>query len=49
MAYYLVVTQKFLNYVRGDVIAESARISEILSTEHKRFVMKIALPTTSKG
>jgi predicted nucleic-acid-binding Zn-ribbon protein len=49
MAHYLVVTKQFLNYVRGDVIAEATKISEILSTEHKKFVMKVALPTTSKG
>ena len=49
MAYYLVVTKPFLNFVRGDTIDDATRISEILSTEHKKFVIKVALPTTLKG
>jgi hypothetical protein len=49
MTHQLIVTRPFLNFVRGDIIADSGKISEILSTEHRKFVTKVALPTTSKG
>jgi hypothetical protein len=49
MAHHLVVTRPFLKFVRGDVIADASKIIEILSTEHKKFVLKVGLPTTSKG
>ena len=49
MAHHLVVTKPFLSFVRGDIIADAAKISEILSTEYKKFVTRIAMPNTSKG
>jgi hypothetical protein len=49
MTHHLVVTRPFLDFVRGDIIAETAIISDILSNEHKKFVIKVALPNTSKG
>ena len=49
MTYHLVVTRPFLDFAPGDVIAETSMISQILSTEHKQFVMKVVSPTTSKG
>jgi hypothetical protein len=49
MTHHLVVTKPFLNFVRGDIIADFTKISEILSTEYKKFVTKVALPTTLKG
>ena len=49
MVRYLVVTKPFLEFVRGDVIGDSTKISEILATEHKKFVTKVATPNTSKG
>lgn len=49
MTYQLVVTKSFLHFARGDIIAETARISEILSTEHAKSVTKVVLPTTCKG
>jgi len=49
MTHQLVVTKSFLNYVRGDVIADAAKISEFLSTEYRKFVTKVAAPNTSKG
>jgi hypothetical protein len=49
MTHHLVVAKPFLNYVRGDVIADATKVSEILSTEYKKFVTKFALPTASKG
>jgi len=39
----------FLNFVRGDIIADVTKVGEILSAEHKKFVTKIAPPSTSKG
>ena len=36
MINHLVVTKPFLNFVRGDIIADAAKISEILSTEYKK-------------
>jgi hypothetical protein len=49
MTHQLVVTKSFLNFVRGDIIAEAEKVGEILSTEYKKFVTKVALPVTSKG
>ncbi len=49
MTYRLIVTRPFLDFVRGDIVAEPSKIAEILSTEHKKFVIKVALPATSKG
>jgi hypothetical protein len=49
MAHNLVVTKKFLTFVRGDIIADANRIGEILSTEYSKFVTKITAPNTSKG
>jgi hypothetical protein len=49
MTHHLVVTKPFLSFVRGDIIADASKVSDILSTEYKRFVTKFAPPTTSKG
>lgn len=49
MIHQLIVTKPFLNFVRGDIIADTRKISEILATEHKKFVTKVASPTPSKG
>lgn len=49
MTHHLVVMKPFLDFVRGDIIAEASKISEILSTEYKKFVTKVALPITPKG
>ena len=49
MAERLIVTKPFLKFIRGDVIADTRRISEILSTEHQKFVTKVASPIQSKG
>jgi hypothetical protein len=49
MAHYLVVSRPFLSFVRGDIIADLAKVDDILSTEYKKFVTKIAVPKTSKG
>jgi hypothetical protein len=39
----------FLNFVRGDIIADATKVGEILSAEYNRFVTKIAPPLTLKG
>jgi hypothetical protein len=49
MANHLVVLKPFLNYVRGDMIADASKVREILSTEYKKFVTKIAVSKASKG
>jgi hypothetical protein len=49
MTHHLVVTKPFLSFVRGDIIADASKVSDILSTEYNKFVTKFALPTTSKG
>lgn len=49
MTHHLVVTKPFLNFVRGDIIADAEKIRDILSTEYKRFVTKVAPPNPSKG
>jgi hypothetical protein len=49
MTHNLVVTRPFLNFVRGDVIADVTKVTNILSNEYKKFVTKIVLPIRSKG
>jgi hypothetical protein len=49
MADQLVVTRPFLNFVRGDMIVDAAKVMEIMSTEYRRFVTKISMTTMSKG
>lgn len=49
MTDHLVVTKRFSNFVRGDIISDVSKIIKILSTNQKKFVMKVSLPTTSKG
>jgi hypothetical protein len=44
-----VVTRPFLSFVRGDIIVDVLKISEILDSEQRKFVTKVALLTTSKG
>jgi hypothetical protein len=39
----------FLGFVRGDIVADATKVSEILSAEYKKFVTKIAPSTMSKG
>jgi hypothetical protein len=49
MTHHLVVTKPFLNFVRGDIIVDVLKVDEILTSEQRKFVTKVALPTTSKG
>jgi hypothetical protein len=45
----LVVTKPFHTFVRGDVIADATKISEIMATEHSKSVTKVIAPNISKG
>jgi hypothetical protein len=49
MTFHLVVTRSFLNFVKGDIIADVSRIGEILASDHKKFVTKVAVSSTPKG
>lgn len=49
MTYYLVVTRPFLNFTRGDIITDSVRIAEIMSSEYRKFIVKAAPPNAAKG
>ena len=49
MTHHLVVSKSFLNFIRGDIITDADKIAKILSTEHKKFVTKVAPPSKSKG
>jgi hypothetical protein len=49
MTLQLVVTKPFLGFVKGDVIADAAKIAEILASDYKRSVTRVASPATSKG
>ena len=49
MTNHLVVTTPFLNFVRGDIIADATKIDEIMATEYRKFVTKVIAPNTSKG
>ena len=47
--HHLVVTKPFLDYVRGDIIDDMNKISEILSAEYRKFVTKVAPPNSGRG
>jgi hypothetical protein len=49
MTLHLVVTKPFLGYVRGDVIADSAKISAILASDYKKSVTRVGSPVAVKG
>jgi hypothetical protein len=49
MTHQLVVTTPFLNFVRGDIIADATKIDEVMATEYRKFVTKVIAPNTSKG
>jgi hypothetical protein len=49
MTLHLVVTKAFLNYSRGDVIADIHNIQSIMAAEYRHFVTRVARPTASKG
>jgi hypothetical protein len=49
MTPHLVVIRPFLNFVRGDIITDSAQIAEILKAEYTKFVTRIAPSNASKG
>ena len=49
MTHQLVVTRTFLNFARGDIVAEAAKVVDILSSDYRRYVIKIALPDSPKG
>jgi hypothetical protein len=48
MDIHLVVVKPFGGLARGDIITDKARISQILSSEHARGVVRVAAPI-SKG
>lgn len=42
MEMHLVVVKPFGSFSRGDVITDPTRITSILSSEHARFVVRVA-------
>ena len=42
MTYFLVVTKPFGPFHRGAVIEDQARIEEIMVSEHKDYVVRVA-------
>jgi hypothetical protein len=49
MSLHLVVTKPFLGFVRGDVIADTAKIIEILASDYAKSVNRVASPVSLKG
>lgn len=49
MAIQLVVLQPFLSFKKGDVIGSADEIQRILTSEHRKFVMKIGPVAPAKG
>ena len=47
--HHLVVTKPFLDYVRGDIIDDMNKVSEILAAEYRKFVTKVAPPNGGRG
>lgn len=48
MEIHLVVVKPFDGVARGDIIKDQTRVSEILSSEHARFVVRIAAQIPGK-
>ena len=48
MVIHLIVVRSFGDLARGDVVADAARIAEILSSEHARCVVRVVTPA-NKG
>ena len=42
MMHHLVVTKPFLKFVRGDIITDTVTTRDILATEYRKFVTKVA-------
>jgi hypothetical protein len=49
MTHHLVVTRPFLQFVRGDLIADATKVAEILASDYRKFVNKVVTPANSKG
>jgi hypothetical protein len=49
MTHRLVVTKPFLDFVRGDIIVDAAKMHEILAGEHQKFVTKVVAPDGLEG
>ncbi len=49
MTDHLVVTRPFRQFIRGDIIADATKISEILAADYKKFVIKVVVAANSKG
>lgn len=47
--HHLVVTKPFLDYVRGDIIDDMNKVSEILAAEYRKFVTKAAPQNIGRG
>jgi hypothetical protein len=48
MDMHLVVVRPFGGLARGDIITDTDRIGEILSSEHARWVVRVGMPA-NKG
>ena len=46
MEHHLIVIKPFLDLVREDFIIEATRIDQVMASEYRRFVTRIAAPTT---
>ena len=49
MIHHLVVTKPFLNFVRGDIIADATKAMHVLAGEYRKFVTKISTPSAVEG
>ena len=48
MDMHLVVVRPFGGLARGDVVADSARIADILSSEHAASVVRVVIPAAKE-
>ena len=44
MNMHLVVVRSFGDLARGDIVTDVIRITEILNSEHARFVVRVGVP-----
>lgn len=46
---HLIVVRPFADLARGDIVTDTVRITEILSGEHARSVVRVVVLTKSGG
>jgi hypothetical protein len=49
MTLHLVATRPFLGFVKGDIIDDVIKVREILDSDYRKFVVRVASSASLKG